>query len=253
VIRPGKRAWLVAATLIILAGAGVIAVTARNVDVDASRTEGRPLGPLTSSAPASPTPRIAERPAEAPVCEYRPDEAGFGEQRLVPPPPTRAAYRGKVRASITTNLGSIAVELDADRAPCTVHSFAHLVREDYYTETPCHRITTAALWVLQCGDPTGRGTGTPGYRYGEENLPIGLAPAYRRGVLAMANAGPGTNGGQFFIVYRDSDIPPDYTVFGEVLSGLPVVERVAAAGTESGESDGRPALDVEITEITVDG
>ncbi len=171
----------------------------------------------------------------------------------MPPPAARPTYRGKVRATIATNLGPIVAELDADRAACTVHSFAHLVREDYYTETPCHRITTEALWVLQCGDPTGTGTGTPGYRYDEENLPIGLAPAYRRGAVAMANAGPGTNGGQFFIVYRDSDIAPDYTVFGEVLSGLPVVERVAAAGTASGESDGRPALDVEITKITIEG
>ena len=186
------------------------------------------------------------------TCAYRADKSGAGEQRLVPPPASRPMYSGEVRATITTNLGPLVVVLDADRAPCTVHSFAHLVREDYYTETTCHRITTEGLWVLQCGDPTGTGTGTPGYRYDEENLPIGLSPAYRRGKLAMANAGPGTNGGQFFIVYRDSDIAPDYTVFGEVVSGLDVVERVAAAGTNTGEPDGRPALDIEITSLSIE-
>jgi len=250
VIRTSKRAWLVAATLLIVAGAGVIAITARNLNVGVSRTVGRTLGPVTSTDPTTgpPTPGPAEAPA---ACEYRPDATGVGEQRLVPPPPSRVTRRGTVTATITTNLGPLVVQLDADRAPCTVHSFAHLVQEDYYTETPCHRITTEGLWVLQCGDPTGTGTGTPGYRYDDENLPIGLAPAYRRGTLAMANAGPGTNGGQFFIVYRDSDIAPDYTVFGEVVSGLEVVERVAAAGTESGEPDGRPTLAIEITEIVI--
>jgi peptidyl-prolyl cis-trans isomerase B (cyclophilin B) len=254
VIRTSKRVWLVVAAVLIVTGTGVVAIAARSVDVDATRRSvGRVGGPVSSAADVPPTPGPAEGPAEGPACEYRTDAAGVGEQRLVPPPPQRAAHRGKVRATIATNLGPISVQLDADRAPCTVHSFVHLIREDYYTETACHRITTEGLWVLQCGDPTGTGTGTPGYRYNEENLPIGLAPAYRRGTLAMANAGPGTNGGQFFVVYRDSDIAPDYTVFGEVVSGLEVVERVAAAGTASGEPDGRPELDIEITEIALTG
>ncbi|UWZ40833.1 peptidylprolyl isomerase [Dactylosporangium roseum] len=147
-----------------------------------------------------------------------------------------------------TNLGAIGLRLFADRAPCTVNSFVHLARDDFYTDTPCHRLTTDGLWVLQCGDPGGTGTGTPGYQFGDENLPTTLPP-YPRGTLAMANAGPGTNGSQFFIVYKDSDIPPDYTVFGEVTSGLDLLDRIAAEGTATGTADGPPKLAVQITEI----
>ena len=181
------------------------------------------------------------------TCAYRADKSGAGEQRLVPSPASRPMYRGEVRATITTNLGPLVVVLDADRAPCTVHSFAHLVREDYYTETTCHRITTEGLWVLQCGDPTGTGTGTPGYRYDEENLPIGLSPAYRRGKLAMANAGPGTNGSQFFVTVAATPwLDGKHTIFGEVTEGYEVIE--AIAGTPTASQD-RPVDDVVIDRI----
>lgn len=149
-----------------------------------------------------------------------------------------------------TNLGPLGLQLYADRAPCTVNSFVHLSRDDFYSDTPCHRLTTDGLWVLQCGHFGGTGTGTPGYQFGEENLPTTLPP-YPQGTLAMANAGPGTNGSQFFIVYKDSDIPPDYSVFGVVTSGLDLLDRIAAAGTTNGGPDGAPKLAVQITEIRV--
>ncbi|MGI5246303.1 peptidylprolyl isomerase [Dactylosporangium sp. CA-139066] len=184
------------------------------------------------------------------ACTYAPAERGEGDTRLIATPAPRATLAGRVSATIQTNLGPIGLQLYADRAPCTVNSFVHLSRDDFYSDTPCHRLTTDGLYVLQCGDPSGTGTGTPGYQFGEENLPT-TVPPYPRGTLAMANAGPGTNGSQFFLVYKDSDIPADYTVFGTVTSGLDLLDRIAAAGTATGGPDGPPKLTVQISEIRV--
>lgn len=113
--------------------------------------------------------------------------------------------------------------------------------------------------MLQCGDPTGTGSGGPAYRFGEENLPR-TAPGsqyatYAKGTLAMANAGPGTNGSQFFMVYGDCELPPNYTVFGQITTGLDILERVAQAGTDgaNGEGDGAPKKKVTIQDVTIEG
>jgi peptidyl-prolyl cis-trans isomerase B (cyclophilin B) len=183
-------------------------------------------------------------------CVYASADPGTGDPRLVATPAPRSTLAGRLTATMETNLGPLGLQLYADRAPCTVNSFVHLSRDDFYSDTPCHRLTTDGLWVLQCGHFGGTGTGTPGYQFGEENLPTTLPP-YPQGTLAMANAGPGTNGSQFFIVYKDSDIPPDYSVFGVVTSGLDLLDRIAAAGTTNGGPDGAPKLAVQITEIRV--
>ena len=128
--------------------------------------------------------------------------------------------------TLLTNLGPIPLALDRAQAPCTVQSFLHLVRHRFYDRTICHRLTAyPTLKVLQCGDPSGTGEGGPGYRFKDE-LPTDLPPAptdptgarrvYARGALAMANAGPDTNGSQFFLVYGDSALRPNYTIFGRV-------------------------------------
>ncbi|GAA3280280.1 hypothetical protein GCM10020218_032640 [Dactylosporangium vinaceum] len=210
--------------------------------------------PLTtgaeSSAPAAgPTGARTQAPAGVP-CSYSSADRGEGDTRLIATPAPKSTLSGRPAATIQTNLGPIGVQLYADRAPCTVNSFVHLARDDFYSDTPCHRLTTDGLYVLQCGDPSGTGTGTPGYQFGEENLPT-TVPPYPRGTLAMANAGPGTNGSQFFVVYKDSDIPPDYTVFGTVTSGMDLLDRIAAAGTTTGQPDGPPKQAVQITEIRV--
>ncbi|GAA0724967.1 peptidylprolyl isomerase [Dactylosporangium roseum] len=217
---------------------------------------GAPVGEAPITSPGAGTSRgptagptaAAPPPATGVPCAYASAGRGNGEVRLATTPAPRATLTGKPTATMETNLGAIGLRLFADRAPCTVNSFVHLARDDFYTDTPCHRLTTDGLWVLQCGDPGGTGTGTPGYQFGDENLPTTLPP-YPRGTLAMANAGPGTNGSQFFIVYKDSDIPPDYTVFGEVTSGLDLLDRIAAEGTATGTADGPPKLAVQITEI----
>ena len=136
------------------------------------------------------------------------------------------------------------------KAPCAVANFIHMAQAAYYDNTPCHRITDSG--VVQCGDPTGQGTGGPGYQFMEENLPTGATGApYPRGTLAMAkSSAPGSSGSQFFIVTKDNTFDgPNYTVFGTVLSGLDVLEKVIAGGSVPA-GDGKPKLPLTITKIT---
>ncbi len=203
-------------------------------------------------------------------CGYTatPDDPG---SRPVPLPadPRHTPDHGTVDVLLRTNLGPIPLTLDRAAAPCTVQSFLHLTRHRFYDHTVCHRLTAyPTLKVLQCGDPTGTGEGGPGYRYRDE-LPVGLPPAptdptgarrvYARGVLAMANAGPDTNGSQFFLVYGDSALRPAYSIFGSVGSrGLTTLDRVAAGGVaatpeDPAPVDGTPALRTEIRRAQIRG
>jgi peptidyl-prolyl cis-trans isomerase B (cyclophilin B) len=179
----------------------------------------------------------------------------------LPPDPRRTPDKGTVRVDVRTNQGKIPLTLDRAKAPCTVQSFIHLAQHGFYDWTSCHRLTTyPTLKVLQCGDPSGTGEKGPGYRYKDE-LPVGLPPAptdptgarkvYARGVLAMANAGPDTNGSQFFLVYSDSALRPDYTIFGTIGdTGLSTLDKVAAGGVAPpGTTDGKPALPVDIRRV----
>ncbi|MET0295928.1 MAG: peptidylprolyl isomerase, partial [Microbacterium sp.] len=133
--------------------------------------------------------------------------------------------------------------------PCTVESFVSLAQQQYFSNTECHRLTTSGIFVLQCGDPTGTGRGGPGYRFDDE---LDGGETYPAGTVAMANAGPGTNGSQFFLVYEDTPLPPSYTVFGQLSSeGLEVVQTIAADGVEGGADDGAPATAVTITGVSL--
>jgi peptidyl-prolyl cis-trans isomerase B (cyclophilin B) len=155
-------------------------------------------------------------------------------------------------AKLATNLGTIVLKLDGAAAPCTVTSFRYLAENDFYNRTSCHRLTDDGLWVLQCGDPEGNSKGGPGYEYADENLPT--SDLYRRGVVSMANAGPDTNGSQFFISYQDNPLPPLYPVFGEVTAGLDIIDKVAAAGHDDRYGNGgggEPKLKLTIRSVTV--
>ncbi|SDQ57695.1 peptidylprolyl isomerase [Microbacterium sp. cf332] len=164
-------------------------------------------------------------------------------------PPAEAEVSGEVAAVLQTSVGDIPMTLDADRTPCTVGSFVSLAEQGYYDDSPCHRLTTSGIFVLQCGDPSGTGRGGPGYRYGDE---LDGSETYPAGTVAMANAGADTNGSQFFLVYEDTPLPPSYTVFGQLdEAGLAVVREVAAAGAEGGAPDGAPATAVTITGISL--
>ena len=145
------------------------------------------------------------------------------------------------------------VELDGEAAPQTVASFRFLSQDGYYDDSPCHRLTTAGIFVLQCGDPTGTGSGGPGYSFGVENAPAD--GVYPPGTLAMARGqDPNTNGGQFFFVYDKTSLPDPngYTIFGTVTEGLDIVERIAQQGVDGGAGDGAPAQPISILDVSVE-
>lgn len=152
--------------------------------------------------------------------------------------------------TLTTTCGDIVIALDP-AAPETVASETFLAESGFYDATQCHRLTTAGIFVLQCGDPAGNGTGGPGYTVPDENLPADGEANYPAGTVAMANAGPGTSGSQFFIVYEDTTLPGDYTIWGQVTSGLDIVQEVASVGTQDGSSDGAPRQPMVIESATV--
>ena len=164
------------------------------------------------------------------------------------PPDPALAENTTWRATLTTNCGDITLELDGAAAPQTVASFIFLAREGYFDDSPCHRLTTSGLFVLQCGDPTGKGTGSPGYGFGIENAPEN--GEYPTGTVAMArSADPNSNGSQFFIVYDDTNLPTDgggYTIFGRVTDGLDIVTAIADEGVDGSAGDGAPKQPISI-------
>ncbi|MFB8387633.1 peptidylprolyl isomerase [Microbacterium sp. NPDC055910] len=203
-------------------------------------------GCSTPASPGATTEPSAPAPAEAQGCEY---VENSGAVRDVTAPNAEPAVAGIVDATLQTSAGDIPLTLDADRTPCTVGSFVSLAEQGYYDDSSCHRLTTTGIFVLQCGDPSGTGRGGPGYSYADE---LDGSETYPAGTIAMANAGPDTNGSQFFLVYEDTALPPSYTVFGELSpEGLEVVQAVAAAGTADGAPDGAPATTVTITGVTL--
>ncbi|MCP2287883.1 peptidylprolyl isomerase [Nocardia amikacinitolerans] len=171
----------------------------------------------------------------------------------------------KVSVSMDTNQGPIGLTLNNAESPCTVNSFVSLASQNYFDGTDCHRMTAdETLKVLQCGDPTGTGMGGPGYEFDNEyptdqyaeGDPSSQVPIdYKRGTLAMANAGPGTNGSQFFIVYGDSQLPPQYTIFGTVdENSMATLDKIAQIGQDNstGPGDGKPNAPVTIQSVQLD-
>jgi peptidyl-prolyl cis-trans isomerase B (cyclophilin B) len=188
-------------------------------------------------------------------CELPPAALGTGAQLSLP---DEKIAEGKTYvATVTTNCGDIELTLDGEKAPQAVASFLELSKQNYFLNAPCHRLVTdQSLKVLQCGDPTGTGQGSPGYGFAVENAPAD--GKYPRGTLAMARTSDPKkgNGGQFFLVYGDSTLPdPDgYTVFGTVTSGLDIVDKIAAAGVAPGgasATDGFPAAPISILRVAV--
>jgi peptidyl-prolyl cis-trans isomerase B (cyclophilin B) len=197
----------------------------------------------TSSPKGSPS-QSSSAPAAggAGSCTYTPTGDAA---RTVKPPPSDPAPAPSLK--ITTNRGAVTVTLDGKDTPCTANSFTSLAKQGYFDNTKCHRLTTVGIFVLQCGDPTGTGSGGPGYSFADE---LTGGETYPAGTVAMANAGPNTNGSQFFLVYADTSLPPSYTVFGRMdPAGRRVVVDVAQAGTATGTSDGAPKKTVLIKSV----
>lgn len=194
--------------------------------------------------------------ATAAVKPVKPPRAG-----AIPTDPAVVDATMTVKDGTTEDI-VVGLRLDNAMAPCTVNSFVSLAQQGFFDNTGCHRLTDSpSLAVLQCGDPTGSGAGGPGYRFANEYPtnqyrpfdPALKAPVtYPRGTLAMANSGPDSNGSQFFIVYRDSELPPTYTVFGSVdKTGMAAVDGLVAAGVADGD-DGRPKTPVTIKSVRLD-
>jgi cyclophilin family peptidyl-prolyl cis-trans isomerase len=238
------RQWSIALTaVVVVAGLSVGGVFL------AGQSNGSATPKPSASATPSPTPTAVAEPATH--CTYT---ANPPAARKVNFPPATPDYKASYQATITTNRGPIVIDLLNSKATCTVNSFVHLAEAAFYNNSPCFRLSTSDPYMLQCGDPTGKGTGGPGYEFANENLTGATYPA---GTLAMANgmpANPDSNGSQFFLVYKNSPLPADYPPFGKIVSGLNILQSVAKAGygpplSEAG--GGTPKEKVEIESVTI--
>lgn len=163
-------------------------------------------------------------------------------------PPNSILKRFPRTITLETNCGDIVIQTMARQAPVTVTVMATLARSGFFNNTLCHRLTTEGIFVLQCGDPTATGTGGPDFRYRDENLPAAGENNYPEGTVAMANSGPGTNGSQFFLVYKNTTLGPNYTIWGRIISGLDIVKFIAEGGIKNGGVDGTPLRTISINE-----
>jgi peptidyl-prolyl cis-trans isomerase B (cyclophilin B) len=150
-----------------------------------------------------------------------------------------------------TNCGNIVVTTVGAKAPITITQLATLARGGFFNNTLCHRLTTQGLYVLQCGDPTATGSGGPNFTYRDENLPTDSLNNYPAGTVAMANSGPGTNGSQFFLVFADTTLGANYTIWGTITEGLDIVRAIAKAGVKGGGADGAPNQPIAINRVTL--
>jgi peptidyl-prolyl cis-trans isomerase B (cyclophilin B) len=181
-------------------------------------------------------------------CSY--EQNGQAAAKDVDPPSTKAPAEGTVDVTLKTSAGDIPITMDQASTPCAVNSFVSLAKQGYFDKTTCHRLTTGGIFVLQCGDPTGSGMGGPGYAFPDE---LEGDETYAAGTVAMANAGADTNGSQFFLVYADTQLKPDYDVIGQMdQAGIDVVKAIAAKGTQDGGPDGAPKEPVTVDSVTTD-
>jgi peptidyl-prolyl cis-trans isomerase B (cyclophilin B) len=199
------------------------------------------LAPMASADEKSKkSKKVAQASTLTSIC--KPTSAvGHSPKRLAIP----SIKRPHVNRIITlkTNCGEIQIAADGVNAPLTVISMTYLANKGYFDNSPCHRLTTQGIFVLQCGDPTASGSGGPAWQVPDENLPKTTGNIYPAGSVAMANSGANTNGSQFFIVYDDnSRLGANYTLWGRVTKGLDIVKTIAALGSnnQNGVGDGAP-------------
>jgi peptidyl-prolyl cis-trans isomerase B (cyclophilin B) len=250
-----------AAAVVLVVGVVVLIVTLGNRGQSVNAT-AKPPTPAKTSAPATPPADnklapVPVRPKPLPAsvdCQYPATQQPPARPVKAPLAGSTSA-RGTVQVTMQTSAGAIGLTLDRALAPCTVNSFASLAQQGFYNNSPCHRLVTSpGLQVLQCGDPTGTGTGGPGYTIPDEVFP---ALTYGRGLVAMANTGqPDSGGSQFFLIYGQTRLPPQYTVFATISpAGLKVLDQIAKAGDdgslEPSPGGGKPNQPVTINSADV--
>lgn len=254
-----KRRRTLGITLTVIAVVAVVGIVLLltnlfNGDEDSS-VAGESTAPGTASSPAAPTTNADGTIA----CSYSPDQSGNPNLTDVGTPsnPEATPTQGTDTLLMSTNQGDLTLTLDRAKAPCAAASFSYLAQQQFFDGSVCHReVNQPTFGVLQCGDPTGTGSGGPSYKYAEE-IPDGTS--YPRGTIAMANTGqPDSTGSQFFLCFVDTELPPNYTPVGTVdEAGLAVLDTVAAAGNdgsfEAQAGGGAPNLPVTIETMTVLG
>jgi peptidyl-prolyl cis-trans isomerase B (cyclophilin B) len=242
--RRATRMTVAVTAVIVVAGLSVGGVLLASTS---SGTTTTPKSTPSATASPTPSPTVAE---PATHCVYT---AAGTAARKVSLPSATPNYKATYTATINTNRGAIVIDLLNSKATCTVNSFVHLAEAGFYNKTPCFRLSTSDPFMLQCGDPTGKGSGGPGYEFANENLTGATYPA---GTVAMANVTgeANSNGSQFFLVYKDSPLSPDYTPFGKIVSGLNILQAVAKAGYGkplSSAGGGAPKESVEFESVTI--
>ena len=246
-LTPGiaRRKGRIAATAALLIGLAGVATSAA---ADNATTQGRLGLSSVRSDTGGPAATTTARTTAADQCGFVP-AVPADRFKGIPVFNPAAADRPYTVVFHTTQ-GDITVRALTNAAPCTTFSFRYLINHGFYNGTHCHRLTTQRIYVLQCGDPTGTGSGAPGYSFNDENLAGATYPA---GTVAMANAGPNTNGSQFFFTWKDTTLHPNYTPFGVVISGLDVLKKIAAAGEDdqNNPGDGYPNLYVGLRDVDV--
>ena len=195
---------------------------------------------IASAAPTKkPTPVIC-----------KPTTAKAHTVKNIIPPEVKPPFKNRT-FTFTTNCGEIVIQANGKSAPITVTALAALANGGFYNKTFCHRLVTDEIYVLQCGDPTGTGRGGPNFTYRDENLPQAVQANYPAGTVAMANSGADTKGSQFFIVYEDTSMDPDYTIWGRVTKGLEIVKAIAKEGVADGSTNGMPKRTIAIEKVRV--
>ena len=240
------RVWSIGVIAVIV----VIGGTVGGVVFASKSTRSSAAAAPKASATPTPTPTASTVAEPARHCTYT---ANPPAARKVTFPPAAPDYKAGYQATITTNRGPVVIDLLNSKATCTVNSFVSLAKQAFYNSTPCPRLTNSGgFYLLQCGDPTGKGSGGPGYEFASENLTGARYPA---GTVAMANSGTAdSNGSQFFLVYQNTSLPPDYTPFGKIVSGLNIIQNVGKRGYGpplNPYGGGAPKESVEIQSVTI--
>lgn len=262
--RRQRQAMIGSAAALVLVAVGVVwGFTALSGGDDPGTTPaaGASASPSASS-PASPSPGASSSadPAAGPSaeCEW-PEQSGEMVVDVGTPPPDEPREGTQVM-TVSTNHGDIEVTMDLAASPCIAASFSHLASQEFYDGSKCHRMFPG---IVQCGDPNARGEGYretdgqggPGYSFPDENLPVDENPPYPAGSVAMANSGPDTNGSQFFFIYDDVQLAPNYAIVGEITSGMDILADIGAAGHdgafEPSPGGGHPSLEVIIESLRV--